>query len=1376
MISGFLKITASSPFDYEEAKKYSASVYWPSFWISMAYVVVIFSVKYLMKERKPLELRLGLQLWNLWLALFSIAGALVTTVSLFSDIQKNGLSASYCHNGDFFRGTSGLWSFLFCMSKIAELGDTMFIVLRKRPLMFLHWYHHVATLNYGMLTYADGTAYNSWIIWLNFSVHAIMYSYYFLAACKIRAPAAIAQCITFLQIAQFIITHLVLFHVGYLVLTGTHCDMHFGTYLYCLLMEISYVYLFGKFFYESYIKSAASEEQTTVIPKIPQKDLHDYCADFLDCESEMMNVHQLCTEKSRKATAAACGIEKDFLKLNELMEVRINEFSLCVSNETDEIENDFDRFERLEIPFGTCVPLKSEEMHKTMESEGCWKAVALVKQRCQILQKCCPAAEICTKKGRNSEATKNVRVKHIEINRKTLECRSKMQKILEQKKLESHADNNDNNLIAKAHAVLTSQGNSGVDAIQKKYVFNKKESHQLILLKGNQNIIPLNKPVTTTVLPPTSALKVHGKPELAPELTNSNTQKVKEQAVTPGPIHSTTHKASEQVTLRPIHSTIQETPQKTVLSNRQNLKINQSEVIQRLIYNNNRKLKVTRPFGRHSVISGPAKNNIRTTNQKMKVNFDEPERVTLEAPESPTTTTVKPRGSKGRYFNEAGTRSAQGSLNNQGTQGILRAPGTSKKAPTVEEIRLRQAKEFKELIRSLELEARTTTFAPNVEGQRRFLGNSLRKPIGIFNTNFHQRGIVPKLTGLHQSKSFALPQNFNLRKTNIFEARPGFREKAFKKPTFDPVKTNPLGKQILPESPRSGSERAKAHSIKIQTNEKPINIFPEKLKFESEAFVDENGSWTMRPKTEKDYPDYDATVTPEVKEEMKMDRENQEKLRMINIENDKEDKQNKELTRTTVGKELRGYRNKLLATWRTTPPALMVIFNSNSGQLSPFQDTLKEDSSEIELTFRRTMMPFPTTSVVILTTPPTTTSTTNPPTTSTIPPTTTSTTSIQSAISSPAQLTSEQEAEIVLVKSELMRNLEEYLKRNEKEVKKRLSEEKQKKRLIELRTSKKEYLDKDREMSYCHLYSICSEELKFIQKSCKAVEGRLIPGLPRRRFGECNRKLVAEYKNIEKLKKKSEKEFETCLAFKILESPSPTSLDICPAEWPLLSQFDVSYTCSQKTRIVQNHCSKLARCCSAVQECREELEESETAMILTEKEEEAAKASATCQIKAYNDYKKFRTRHNGFMRVSTVMPGAPEPSVTVAPTLSGLPATVTPSKGYQTPELVFPTLMPFTSLKYREEKPQVSETQYSLLRRIEDSGFSSQEEFSNDKLYPLTGPNNDESSSTANMHDGESSPQPSNNMGFSFFKITDSPKLSPLRRISTSSLNLLWAA
>lgn len=94
------------------------------------------------------------------------------------------ITASYTKRGDFFEGTSGYWTWLFCLSKFAELGDTVLIVLRKKPLIFLHWYHHVLTLNYGIISYTHHTPYNTWIIWLNFTVHSFMYRLFlFLVNC-----------------------------------------------------------------------------------------------------------------------------------------------------------------------------------------------------------------------------------------------------------------------------------------------------------------------------------------------------------------------------------------------------------------------------------------------------------------------------------------------------------------------------------------------------------------------------------------------------------------------------------------------------------------------------------------------------------------------------------------------------------------------------------------------------------------------------------------------------------------------------------------------------------------------------------------------------------------------------------------------------------------------------------------------------------------------------------------------------------------------------------------------------------------------------------------------------------------------------------------
>lgn len=86
-----------------------------------------------------------------------------------------------------------------------------------------------------------------------------MYSYYFLAACGYRAPAWFARVLTSCQITQFLITLAILAHVGLRLATGQHVDTSLTSYWFCLLMEISYVVLFGNFFYHAYIKGGGKK-------------------------------------------------------------------------------------------------------------------------------------------------------------------------------------------------------------------------------------------------------------------------------------------------------------------------------------------------------------------------------------------------------------------------------------------------------------------------------------------------------------------------------------------------------------------------------------------------------------------------------------------------------------------------------------------------------------------------------------------------------------------------------------------------------------------------------------------------------------------------------------------------------------------------------------------------------------------------------------------------------------------------------------------------------------------------------------------------------------------------------------------------------------
>lgn len=71
---------------------------------------------------------------------------LTLTKNAYHHSIRQTILGTYTRTQDFFEGSSGLWTWLFCLSKLAELGDTIFIVLRKRPLIFLHWYSHLKVL------------------------------------------------------------------------------------------------------------------------------------------------------------------------------------------------------------------------------------------------------------------------------------------------------------------------------------------------------------------------------------------------------------------------------------------------------------------------------------------------------------------------------------------------------------------------------------------------------------------------------------------------------------------------------------------------------------------------------------------------------------------------------------------------------------------------------------------------------------------------------------------------------------------------------------------------------------------------------------------------------------------------------------------------------------------------------------------------------------------------------------------------------------------------------------------------------------------------------------------------------------------------------
>jgi hypothetical protein len=178
----------------------------PVFAIAL-YLGFIFYVPGLIK--KPWQLRHTWAYWNLLLSVFSIIGVTRTVPHLIHTLQTKGFAYTVCTEPEswYLRDRVGTWVSLFIFSKIPELIDTVFLVLQKKPVIFLHWFHHVTVLLYCWHAYVSGTAPGLWFACINYCVHSIMYLYYFFSVQGgvLRVVARpIAPLITFVQLAQMV--------------------------------------------------------------------------------------------------------------------------------------------------------------------------------------------------------------------------------------------------------------------------------------------------------------------------------------------------------------------------------------------------------------------------------------------------------------------------------------------------------------------------------------------------------------------------------------------------------------------------------------------------------------------------------------------------------------------------------------------------------------------------------------------------------------------------------------------------------------------------------------------------------------------------------------------------------------------------------------------------------------------------------------------------------------------------------------------------------------------------------------------------------------------------------------------------------------------
>jgi elongation of very long chain fatty acids protein 6 len=193
------------PFHWEKDVVSFYNTHWMLYAVaSIVYLPLTFWLQSFMKSRRAVDV--PAELLFCWDAFWSVFSGLCffDLLALVAD-SEYGWHSRICTDDEFLGVMASRPEaqvamrarFLFIIAKLAELGDTLFIVLKKRQLIVLHYWHHVTVLLFcWQIAYAqpeggDGT----YFALMNAFVHMVMYGYYALTAQfksvrKVCGPAA----------------------------------------------------------------------------------------------------------------------------------------------------------------------------------------------------------------------------------------------------------------------------------------------------------------------------------------------------------------------------------------------------------------------------------------------------------------------------------------------------------------------------------------------------------------------------------------------------------------------------------------------------------------------------------------------------------------------------------------------------------------------------------------------------------------------------------------------------------------------------------------------------------------------------------------------------------------------------------------------------------------------------------------------------------------------------------------------------------------------------------------------------------------------------------------------------------------------------------
>ncbi|PRP82136.1 GNS1/SUR4 family protein [Planoprotostelium fungivorum] len=227
------------------------------------YLVIIFALKKFMANREAFKLSGVVPLHNSILCIWSLAmllGIIYELVRIYLSETQDKTLLYFCDpEHRLAKGKQVWWFYIFFLSKSYELLDTVIIVLKKRPIIFLHVYHHCITLilTFVMLEHETGVQWMA--ISANAAVHVPMYFYYALSS--VGYSPWWKRYITQFQIIQFV-CDLIANFIGFWFIfhDGRKCAGHPFSWIFGQSVLLSFLILFINFFVKTYSKRPTKKE------------------------------------------------------------------------------------------------------------------------------------------------------------------------------------------------------------------------------------------------------------------------------------------------------------------------------------------------------------------------------------------------------------------------------------------------------------------------------------------------------------------------------------------------------------------------------------------------------------------------------------------------------------------------------------------------------------------------------------------------------------------------------------------------------------------------------------------------------------------------------------------------------------------------------------------------------------------------------------------------------------------------------------------------------------------------------------------------------------------------------------------------------------